>query len=56
MFLKEPDKKANISYMKNTPTALKTIVGFSAIVIICSMFLTEPILEMISSYVVASGF
>ncbi len=56
MFLKEPDKKANIAYMKNTPTALKTIVGFSAIVIIFSIFIIEPILEMISSYVVASGF
>ena len=56
MFLKEPDKKANIAYMKNASTALKTIVGFSAAVTILAIFTIEPFLEMISSYVVASGF
>ncbi len=56
MFLREPDKKANVAYMKNASTALKTIVGFSAIVTILSIFTIEPFLEMISSYVVASGF
>ena len=56
MFLKEPDSKANVAYMKNASTALKTIVGFSAIVTILSIFTVEPFLEMISSYVVASGF
>jgi len=56
MFLREPDGKANVAYMKNTSTALKTIVGFSAFVTILSIFSIEPLLEMISSYVVASGF
>ncbi len=56
MFLKEPDKKANIAYVKNASTALKTIVGFSAAVTILAIFTIEPFLEMISSYVVASGF
>ncbi len=56
MFLKEPDSKANIIYVKNASTALKTIVGFSAIVTIFAIFTIEPFLEMISSYVVASGF
>lgn len=56
MFLKEPDKKANVAYMKNASTALKTIVGFSAAVTILAIFTIEPFLEMISSYVVASGF
>ena len=56
MFLKEPDSKANVAYMKNASTALKTIVGFSAAVTILAIFTIEPFLEMISSYVVASGF
>jgi NADH-quinone oxidoreductase subunit N len=56
MFLKEPDPKANVAYMKNASTALKTIVGFSAAVTILAIFTIEPFLEMISSYVVASGF
>ncbi len=56
MFLREPDRKANVAYMKNASTALKTIVGFSAVVTILSIFTIEPFLEMISSYVVASGF
>ncbi len=56
MFLKEPDKKANIAYMKNASTALKTIVGFSAAVTILAIFTIEPFLEMINSYIVASGF
>ena len=56
MFLKEPDTNANITYMKNASTALKTIVGFSAAVTIFAIFTIEPFLEMISSYVVASGF
>ncbi len=56
MFLKEPDSKANVIYVKNASTALKTIVGFSAVVTILAIFTVEPFLEMISSYVVSSGF
>jgi len=41
MFLKEPDSKANIIYVKNASTALKTIVGFSAIVTIFAIFTIE---------------
>ncbi len=56
MFLKEPDGTANVAYMKNASMALKTIIGFSAVVTIFSIFTIEPLFEMVSSYISASGF
>ncbi|QDF30257.1 NADH-quinone oxidoreductase subunit NuoN [Halarcobacter anaerophilus] len=56
MFLKEPVENNNIEYMANSTTAVKTLIGFCAIVTIFSIFFVEPLLNIISYYVQISGY
>jgi len=56
MFLKEPTTNDGTIYMKNASTTLKTIIGLSAIATLFAIFLTGPLLDMITKYVVASGY
>jgi len=56
MFLKDPSTNDGTMYMKNASTSLKTIVGFSAFATLFAAFAVSPLLDMITSYVSASGF
>lgn len=56
MFLKEPTRNDGTLYIKNASTPLKTIIGFAAIMTLMATIFVSPLLEMITSYVTASGF
>lgn len=56
MFLKDPIKNVEAKYMSNATTPIKVIVGFCAVLTVISIFLVEPLLEIISYYVQTSGF
>lgn len=56
MFLKDPIEGNNTEYMANATTPIKTLVGFCAFLTIFSIFLIEPLLEIISYYVQISGY
>jgi len=56
MFLHDPIKNDGTIYVKNASTALKTIIGFSTVVTIFAFLLVDPLLEIITAYVKASGF
>ncbi len=56
MFLKEPATNDGTIYMKNASTTLKTIIGIAAFVTLFAIFITGPLLEMITRYVSASGY
>ena len=56
MFLKEPTQNDGTLYIKNASTPLKTIIGFAAIMTLMATIFVSPLLEIITSYVKASGF
>ncbi len=56
MFLHDPIENDGTIYVKNASTALKTIIGFSTVVTIFAFLLVNPLLELITAYVKASGF
>ena len=56
MFLKDPIEGEPVKYMQNATTPIKVVIGFCAIVTILSIFLIEPLLEIISYYVQISGY
>ncbi len=56
MFLHDPIENEGTIYVKNASTALKTIIGFSTVVTIFAFLLINPLLEIITAYVKASGF
>jgi len=56
MFLHDPIENDGTIYVKNASTALKTIIGFSTVVTIFAFLLVDPLLEIITAYVKASGF
>ena len=56
MFLREPQKVDTTIYMKNASTPLKTIIGFAAFMTLMATLLVNPLLDLITNYVKASGF
>ena len=56
MFLKDPSQNEGTIYEQNTSKPLQTIIGFSAFLTVFAVVLVNPLLEMISAYVQASGF
>ncbi len=56
MFLHDPITNEGTIYVKNASMSLKTIIGFSTVVTILATFFVNPLLEMITAYVKASGF
>ena len=56
MFLYDPVTNEGTIYVKNASMSLKTIIGFSTVVTILAIFLVNPLLEIITAYVKASGF
>jgi NADH-quinone oxidoreductase subunit N len=55
MFLKEPLKE-QVPYLANATMPLKTIIGLCALLIIFSILLVNPLMELISYYVQISGY
>lgn len=56
MFLKEPVSADENIYQSNTSTVLKVILGFAVLITSVSVVLVEPLLEIITNYIVSSGF
>lgn len=56
MFLKDPIATDAHVYQSNASTPLKVIVGFAAIVTIAASIFVEPLLNVITKYLVVSGF
>lgn len=56
MFLKDPILDDRTLYMKNASLAIKTVLGISAFVVTLSLFVVSPLLKIIHSYVLQSGF
>ncbi|WP_300360860.1 NADH-quinone oxidoreductase subunit NuoN [Hydrogenimonas sp.] len=56
MFLKDPTQNEGTIYEQNTSKPLQTIIGFSAFMTVFAVVAVEPILEIITTYVQASGF
>lgn len=56
MFLKDPAQNEGTIYAQNTSKPLQTIIGFSAFLTVFAIVAVDPILEIITTYVQASGF
>lgn len=56
MFLKEPTVKDARLYNTNASTPLKVILGFAAMATVFAIVFVEPLLNIITKYVTASGF
>ncbi len=56
MFLRDPNSSDATVYTKNASTALKAIIGFAAFMTLVATLFVGPLLEVITSYVKASGF
>ena len=56
MFLKDPTQNEGTIYAQNTSKPLQTIIGFSAFLTVFAVVAVDPILEIITTYVQASGF
>jgi NADH-quinone oxidoreductase subunit N len=56
MFLKEPISNDASIFATNSSTPLKVIVGFATMMTLFAVLFVEPLLNVITQYVVASGF
>lgn len=57
MFLKDPiTTDSSTVYMTSASTVLKTVIGFSAVITTFSIFLIGPLLDILTKYVMQSGF
>ena len=56
MLFKEPSQNDGTVYVKNASNTLKTIIGFSAVAVLASIFLVNPLLDIITHHVQISGF
>ncbi|WP_456381465.1 NADH-quinone oxidoreductase subunit NuoN [Hydrogenimonas sp.] len=56
MFLKDPTQNEGTVYAQNTSKPLQTIIGFSAFLTVFAVVAVNPILDIITTYVQASGF
>ena len=56
MFLKDPITEDENIYTSNNSTVLKVIISFAVLVTSVSVVMVEPILEIITNYIISSGF
>lgn len=56
MFLKDPVTNNNVDFLQNATKAMKAMIGFAVFLTLCSMFFIESLLNIISSFVLSSGF
>lgn len=56
MFLRDPDKEARTRFMQNGSTSMKAAIGIAVFLTLISVFLIDPLLRIISTYVSSAGF
>ncbi len=56
MFLKSPEENDGTVYIKNASKPLQTIIGFSVFLTVFAVLAVEPMMDVITAYVQASGF
>ncbi len=56
MFLKSPEENEGTVYMRNASKPLQTIIGFSVFLTVFAVLAVEPMMDIITTYVQASGF
>ncbi len=56
MFLKSPEENEGTVYMRNASKPLQTIIGFSVFLTVFAVIAVEPMMDIITAYVQASGF
>jgi NADH-quinone oxidoreductase subunit N len=56
MFLKEPTGDNNVKLMGNTNNTLRTVVGITVVITLMSILMIEPLIQLVSSYVLVSGY
>jgi len=56
MFLKSPEENEGTVYMKNASKPLQTIIGLSVFLTVFAVLAVEPMMDVITTYVMASGF
>lgn len=56
MFLREPMMSDARLYKTNASMPLKVIIGFAAMISVFAIVFVEPLLEIMTQYVLVSGF
>ena len=56
MFLRDPEDGKKTKFMQNASLPMKSVVGICVFLMIISVFLIDPLLNIISSLVISSGF
>jgi len=56
MFLRDPEDGKKTKFMQNASLPMKSVVGFCVFLMIISVFLIDPLLNIISALVISSGF
>jgi len=56
IFLKEPNKETEVELLANSTPTIRIMIGFCAVLVVFSILLIEPLLEIISYYVQISGY
>ncbi len=56
MFLRNPEEGTNTKFMQNATTPVIVIVGFMVFLTVISVVFIDPLLNIISQYVVSSGY
>ncbi|MGB0990472.1 MAG: NADH-quinone oxidoreductase subunit NuoN [Halarcobacter sp.] len=56
MFLKDANEEVEVKFLANSTPIIKAVIGFCAVLVVFSILLIEPLLEIISYYVQISGY
>jgi len=56
MFLKDANEEVEVKFLANSTPVIKSVIGFCAVLVVFSILLIEPLLEIISYYVQISGY
>ncbi|XPV54951.1 MAG: hypothetical protein ACNI3H_09200 [Halarcobacter ebronensis] len=56
MFLKDANEDVEVKFLANSTPVIKAVIGFCAVLVVFSILLIEPLLEIISYYVQISGY
>jgi NADH-quinone oxidoreductase subunit N len=56
MFLRDPEEGTKAKFMQNASLPMKSLVGFAVFLLLISILLIDPLLNIISFYVSNSGY
>jgi NADH-quinone oxidoreductase subunit N len=56
MFLRDPDGDTKTKFMENASLPMKSAIGFAVFLTLISIFLVDPLLNIITSYVASAGY